>query len=224
MNDQAGSPPNYEFRKSLKDVHRYPVPEALRVERYLTRPLASLIVRSVYRSRIMPDHLTWASFVVGLSAAAAFLGGSQAYFVAGGILALLSSIFDCADGMLARARNQCTERGAFMDLMLDRIIDFIVLGAMAIGTYRFLGSTAVLIAALLAMALLSLQSTLYYLLLIYLRDTRMGRQAEVRGLYVVVVTMLSILNRPHYFFYLLIGLSLIGIFCQVGLFFRAPRR
>ncbi|MCX6562496.1 MAG: CDP-alcohol phosphatidyltransferase family protein [Candidatus Aminicenantes bacterium] len=223
MNDSDSPPQKFEFRRSLKDAHRYPVLKPLRIERFWTRPLASLVVRAVFRSRVMPDHLTWAAFVMGLAGAAAFLDGSYTYFIVGGILVQLGSILDCADGMLARARDQSTERGAFLDLMLDRIIDFIVLGALTVGTYRCLGSLAVVITALIATALNFLQATLYYLLLIYRKDQRMGRQAEVRGFAIFLLMLFSVLNRPHYFFYALFGEALISIFYQAFRFFRPAR-
>jgi len=223
MNDPAGPPRAYEFRKSLKDAHRYPVLELFRVERYLTRPLASLIVRAVFRSRIKPDHLTWASFIVALLAAAVFLGGSHPYFAAAGILALLSSVLDCADGMLARARDQCTERGAFLDIFLDRIADFVGGLALAFGTYRFLGSAPLLVWALVGVTLVPLQASLYYILLLYRRDPRMGRQAEVRGFGIFLLAVLCVLNRPHYFIYVLLGEGLVGTAYFFVLFFRPPR-
>ena len=223
MNETNSPPQEYEFRRSLKEAQRYRFLDPLRIERFWTRPLASLVVRAVFRSRVMPNHLTWAAFVIGLAGAVAFLGGSHAYFIAGGIFVQLGSILDCADGMLARARDQCTERGAFMDLMLDRIIDFIVLGALTVGTYRALGSRVVLIIAFSATALNFLQATLYYLLLIYRKERRMGRQAEVRGFAIFLLMLFSVFNRPHYFFYVLFGEALISIFSQVYRFFRPAR-
>ena len=223
MNDTNPSPQEYEFRRSLKEARRYPFLELLRVERFLTRPLASLVVRAVFRSRVMPDHLTWASFFVGLLAAAAFLGGSHAYFIAGGILAQLGSILDCADGMLARARDQCTKRGAFLDLMLDRIIEFVCAGALAAGTYRSTGKPLVFFVCLGAVALYYLQATLYYLFLIYHKDDRVGRQAEVRGFSVFLTLLFCVLNRPQFAFYALFGEALISIVYQVFRFFRPTR-
>ena len=223
MNDPAAPLREYDYRKSLKDAHRYPFLEFFRVERFLTRPLASLVVKAVFRSRIMPDHLTWASFIAGLLAAAVFLGGSQAHFIAGGVLALLMSILDCADGMLARARGQCTERGAFLDLILDRIADFTVMTALAYGTFLALGSHALTALALTAIALNFLQTTLSYLLLIYRRDRTMGNQAELRGFGIFVLSVFCVLNRPHYSFYALFAEALVGIVYLLACFFRPAR-
>lgn len=224
MNDSDSPPQKYDFRKSLKEAQRYPVLEWLRIERYWTRPLASLVVRAVFRSRVMPNHLTFVSFFVGLIAAAAFLGGSHASFIAGGILVQICSILDCADGMLARARDQCSDRGAFLDLILDRIIEYIVLGALAAGVYRSTGSLAVLITALSALALHFLQASLYYLLLLYRKDPKMGQLAELRGLFAFMIMFFSVLNRPHFFFYALFGESLVAVFYHVFRFFRPARR
>jgi len=223
MTNSAPSLKGYDFRKSLKEAQRYPVLGWLRLERYWTRPLASLVVRAVFRSRVMPDHLTYASFFVGLIAAAAFVGGSHASFIAGGIFVQVCSILDCADGMLARARDQCSDRGAFLDLILDRIIECIVLGALAAGAYRSTGNLAVLITALGAVALHFLQASIYYLLLLYRKDPRMGQLAELRGLFAFVIMFFSVLNRTHYFFYALFGESLIAVFYHVFRFFRPAR-
>ncbi|MDP2914756.1 MAG: CDP-alcohol phosphatidyltransferase family protein, partial [Candidatus Aminicenantes bacterium] len=169
------------------------------------------------------DHLTWAAFFVSLVGAAAFLGGFHASFIAGGIFVQLGSILDCADGMLARARDQCTERGAFLDLILDRITEFVVLGALTVGTYRARGSQVVLIIALGAIALHFLQTTIYYLLLIYRKEPRMGQQAELRGLYNFLILSFSVLNKPELIFYALFAEALISVFYLVFRFFRPTR-
>ncbi|MFO7979651.1 MAG: CDP-alcohol phosphatidyltransferase family protein, partial [Candidatus Aminicenantes bacterium] len=149
----------FDFQKSLKEISDYPFLKYLRVERYFTRPLASLITRAVYRTSITPNQLTYFSFFLGICSGISFYMGSYVFFVLGGILAQLSSIFDCADGMLARSKNLCSEYGAILDIFLDRIADFFVLGGVVIGYYRYSQNLTVLHIGLIALALYFLQTT-----------------------------------------------------------------
>jgi CDP-diacylglycerol--glycerol-3-phosphate 3-phosphatidyltransferase len=59
---------------------------------------------------------------LGISLGAAAAVG-MGYFPLGGVLLLLSGIFDVLDGALARAKNQITRLGALLDSTLDRLAE-----------------------------------------------------------------------------------------------------
>ena len=63
-----------------------------------------------------------------------------AFFALAGCLALVSTIFDAADGMLARAKGLTSRYGAFLDLFLDRVADFAVLAGATYGYFRYVRS------------------------------------------------------------------------------------
>jgi phosphatidylglycerophosphate synthase len=185
----------FDFRKSLKEDSRYPILNYFRVERYFTRPLAALVVRALINTRVTPNQVTLFSFFLGICSGVFFCGGDSRYFIVGGILAQLSSIFDCADGMLARARDRCSAYGAYLDLFLDRIVDFVMLVGASTGYFIYSGDLTMYIACLLGIGLFFLQLSLYYLTRIYKKNMSTGAAAEARGLMIFLVLAFSLANR-----------------------------
>ena len=135
----------------------------------------------MYRTRVTPNQLTWISAVMGVISGALFAQGEPAAFVAAGIAAQLSSIIDGADGMLARARGQCSEFGSHLDLFLDRIIDFCVFAGIALGASRHFQAPHLLALGLLATGLYQLQIILFYLTKSYLKSEERGDTGEARA-------------------------------------------
>ncbi|HEU4369790.1 MAG TPA: transglycosylase SLT domain-containing protein [Methylomirabilota bacterium] len=80
--------------------------------------------RMLFRLRLRPNHLTVIGLVVSFFAAAAFIAGHVRG--AGGLL-LLAGLCDLLDGSLARMSGQVTAFGAFLDSVIDRYSDLIVL-------------------------------------------------------------------------------------------------
>ncbi|MBD3413104.1 MAG: hypothetical protein GF421_01570 [Candidatus Aminicenantes bacterium] len=191
----------FDFKRSLKESPDYPYLKYFRVERYFTRPLASLIARAVYPTSVTPNQLTYFSFFLGICSGVSFFMGSYVFFILGGILAQLSSIFDCADGMLARSKDLCSEYGAILDIFLDRIADFFVLTGLVVGYFKYSNDLTVLHIGLLSMALYFLQTTLYYLMIMY-QSKKTGLAAEARGLSIFMILIFSILNRLDLFIFM----------------------
>jgi hypothetical protein len=155
--------PEFDFKRSLKTSPPVRIPKFAQVDRLVNRPIAALIVRAVLRTNLRPNHLTVAAFVLGLAGAFFFLGGDHRSFIIAGILIYAGTILDGADGMLARSKQLCTRRGAYLDLYLDRVTDFAVLGAMVTGYYLQSGRLGFYILSLLGLAAYMLQILLYYL-------------------------------------------------------------
>jgi soluble lytic murein transglycosylase len=80
--------------------------------------------RALFRLRLRPNHLTVIGLVVSFFAAGGFIAGHVRW--AGGLL-LLAGLCDLLDGSLARASGQVTAFGAFLDSVIDRYSDIIVL-------------------------------------------------------------------------------------------------
>ncbi|HXG04911.1 MAG TPA: CDP-alcohol phosphatidyltransferase family protein, partial [Candidatus Binatia bacterium] len=79
---------------------------------------------ALYRLHLRPNHLTVAGLGVSLLAASAFVAGRVRM---AGVLLLLAGLFDFFDGSLARASRQVTPFGAFLDSVIDRYSDLVVL-------------------------------------------------------------------------------------------------
>lgn len=171
-------------------INRY-----IRINRYCNRPLAFLLVKALYQSPISPNQVSVLSFVTALAAAFLFISGNPGGFLAGGILAQISSILDCADGQLARARKEFSHYGAHLDLVFDRIGDFLILTAISYGHYLYSGQISLLIMGLLSAGLYLLQVNLYYLTNSYRKNDRTGETAEARGLLLFSVLLFALLNR-----------------------------
>lgn len=187
----------FDFRRSMKRVSSYPfLHKFLPADRYLIRPPASLIVKAVFKTEITPNQLTWTSLVFALLAALAYSGGRPVFFALGGCLTLVSTIFDAADGMLARAKNMTSRYGAYLDLFLDRVADFVVMIGATIGYFKYSRSYAFLIFGLVTVGLYFLQLGLYYINLLYTRAEKNGEGAEAKSLAVCYIFVVSVLGRP----------------------------
>ncbi len=78
------------------------------------------IIRGISLTRIHPNVLTALGLVINIVAAVLFAGG---HMLAGGLVVLGASIFDFADGKVARNTNRATSFGAFFDSVIDRYSD-----------------------------------------------------------------------------------------------------
>lgn len=84
--------------------------------RLLTNPLVPLISRL----KLTPNMMTFTGILLNLVAAVVIGFG---YLLAGGIIFLLSGLFDLLDGALARYMDKTTRFGALLDSTADRITE-----------------------------------------------------------------------------------------------------
>ena len=87
------------------------------------RRLIDAIVRTLARSRINPNALTFIGLLTNIGCA--FLYGYGRFFPAG-LLMILANVFDILDGRVARLRGRVTQFGAFFDSVIDRYSDIVV--------------------------------------------------------------------------------------------------
>ncbi|OGO17509.1 MAG: CDP-alcohol phosphatidyltransferase [Chloroflexi bacterium RBG_16_50_11] len=90
------------------------------IAEYVTKP----IIRIISRTPLTPNILTWAGF--GITVIAGVLVVTE-YWLAAGIVVLVSGLFDMLDGALARNTGQTTRFGAILDSTLDRVSEAILL-------------------------------------------------------------------------------------------------
>ncbi len=104
----------------------------------------------VAHTALSPNHITLISFAVGLAAVAAF-ASTNAWIVLLGLLGFhLHVLLDYVDGEVARVRNQMSVRGAYFDLITDRITFPLFIFCSGLGAYFQLGRPELLIAAFAA--------------------------------------------------------------------------
>ncbi|MGD2090810.1 MAG: CDP-alcohol phosphatidyltransferase family protein [Candidatus Aminicenantes bacterium] len=224
-NKDAGNATNdFNYRESLKKPQRSFLNKIIMVERYLNRPLASLIVRLVYHTRITPNGLTYISFFLGLLGAFFLSRGQYIYFILGGVGIQLSSIVDCADGMLARSKNMCSEFGSHLDIFLDRIMDFAMMIGMSVGVYTAFNNKNLLILGFLAAGLYQLQVNIFYLTNSFLQRKEKGQTGEARALMLLLVMVFSIAHRLDIAIYLLLAETVIVIIVRTIYFISLGRK
>jgi phosphatidylglycerophosphate synthase len=198
--------------------------KTFRLNRYLNRPLASLLVRAIFRTRITPNQVTVSGFLVGLAGAGFFLAGTRWSVAAGGLLAQLSSIVDCADGMLARSRGQESEFGAALDIVLDRVMEFALLAAATAGQFARFHSVSQLGLGLLAVGLYYLDLTLFYLLKVHRRDGRMAETAENRAWLMALIAVFGLADRIDIGIWVLLAAAGAVLLFHLGDFLLRERR
>ncbi len=117
-----------EYKASLKNttIEEY-------VDLVIFRPLAFLFVKSIYRSDITPNQITVLSMLTGISSGVMFAVGGSTSMIVGGLLLALATIFDCADGQLARLKNNGTSFGRILDGVVDYIYTVAAFVGIAIG-------------------------------------------------------------------------------------------
>lgn len=101
--------------------------------RYVCRPVAAVLVSAVKDSRITPNQITLASFVVGVASAGLLIALPGHLGLIGAVLVYqLSYVLDCADGMLARWRGLASPAGHLLDFLMDELKAFAILAAAAV--------------------------------------------------------------------------------------------
>ncbi len=99
------------------------------INTYLIRPLAGVIVRILFHTPITPNQVTIASTIVGMAAAYFYVPGIAFQTFVAGLLITAKDILDSADGQLARAKQQFSRKGRFLDSIGDLLVDVLVFAA-----------------------------------------------------------------------------------------------
>jgi phosphatidylglycerophosphate synthase len=100
---------------------------------YVCRPIAAVLVHGLAETRVTPNQVTLSALVVAAAAAAllVFVPGHVGLVVA--VLVFEASyVLDCADGMLARLRNQQSTVGHLFDFLMDELKAFAMLAAASV--------------------------------------------------------------------------------------------
>ena len=80
--------------------------------------------RALVRLHLRPNHLTVLGFGVSVLAASAFVAGQ---LKSAGLLLIVAGLCDFFDGAVARVSGQVTTFGAFLDSVIDRYSDLVVM-------------------------------------------------------------------------------------------------
>lgn len=123
------------------------------------RKPARWIALRLKNTKVNAVHVTLLFFISGLIAAYCIYSG---FYLIGGILLILKSILDAADGELARIKKHPSFIGRYLDSVLDLILNFIILATITNVTTT---SNTLLIICFLAFQLQGTVYNYYYLIL-----------------------------------------------------------
>ena len=103
------------------------------------------------RLGLSPNAITTIAFVVAAAAGVAlYLAGTDPrWYLLGGLLALFSGFLDVLDGAVARETDTASAAGDYLDHVLDRYGDVVILAGLAIGAEELLLGIVVLTGVLL---------------------------------------------------------------------------
>ena len=104
--------------------------------------LGDPIAQVLLRAHVRPNHLTVVGLGVSILAACALAGGRLRVCA---VLLALAGLFDFFDGSLARLANRVSAFGAFLDSVVDRYSDLVVLVGAVLYYERQADATGVLL-------------------------------------------------------------------------------
>jgi phosphatidylglycerophosphate synthase len=104
----------------------------------------------VAHTRLQPNTITLVSLVIGLAATLSFASTSPWVVLAGLLGYHLHTLLDYVDGEVARVRGQTSVRGAYFDLITDRITYPLFVFCSAVGVFRETGEAAALLVGFVA--------------------------------------------------------------------------
>ncbi len=93
------------------------------ISRHINRKMSEPMARLFAKTKVTPNQMTWAAFGIALLSFISFVLG---YNIIAGFLVQLSSIVDGIDGSLARLKGMTSEFGGFLDSVLDRYADILI--------------------------------------------------------------------------------------------------
>ncbi len=93
------------------------------ISKHINRKISEPMARLLARTRLTPNQMTWGAFGIALLSCISFIFGQN---IIGGLLAQLSSIVDGIDGSLARLKGMSSTFGGFLDSVLDRYADILI--------------------------------------------------------------------------------------------------
>ena len=149
----------------------------------LTR-LGDPVARALLRAHVRPNHLTLAGLGVSIVAAGALAGGRLRV---GAVLLALAGLFDFFDGSLARLANRVSAFGAFLDSVVDRYSDLVVLLGVVLHYHRAGDTTGV------------------FLTMLALVGTIMTSYTKARAQSIGVACEIGLIERPERLILLIAG-------------------
>lgn len=99
----------------------------------LYRPLAFIFVKATYSTNITPNQVSAIAMLFGVIAGVLFGFGTRNFVLAAAGFYLVCNVLDCADGQIARLKNNGTKVGRIVDGFIDYVVSFAVYIGIGVG-------------------------------------------------------------------------------------------
>ncbi len=119
------------------------------ISKYLNRKASEPMARLLAKTKVTPNQMSWAAFGIALLSFISFIFGQN---IIGGLLVQLSSIVDGIDGSLARLKGMTSEFGGFLDSVLDRYADILIVLGLTLWSLSHETYSGIWLAGLLAIS------------------------------------------------------------------------
>jgi len=119
------------------------------ISRHINRKMSEPMARLLAKTRVTPNQMTWTAFGIALMSFVSFVLGQN---IIGGLLVQLSSIVDGIDGSLARLKGMTSEFGGFLDSVLDRYADILIVLGLTLWSLSHESYPGIWLAGFLAIA------------------------------------------------------------------------
>lgn len=102
---------------------------------HFNRRISIIITKYLAKTNITPNQVTFISFFIILFSAYLFSTGLYKNLIIGAILLQFGYILDSVDGEIARLKNITSPRGAWLDAVIDRVIEIVLISSLCLGLY-----------------------------------------------------------------------------------------
>ena len=117
------------------------------ISKHINRKMSEPMARLLAKTKVTPNQMTWAAFGIALLSFVSFVLGNN---IIAGLLVQLSSIVDGIDGSLARLKGMTSEFGGFLDSVLDRYTDILIVLGLTLWSLSHETYSGIWLAGLLA--------------------------------------------------------------------------
>lgn len=117
------------------------------ISKHINRKMSEPMARLLAKTKVTPNQMTWVAFGIALLSFVSFVLGHN---IIAGLLVQLSSIVDGIDGSLARLKGMTSEFGGFLDSVLDRYADILVVLGLTLWSLSHETYSGIWLAGLLA--------------------------------------------------------------------------
>jgi len=119
------------------------------ISKYVNRKASEPLARMLAKTKLTPNQITWTAFGIALLSFVSFIFGQN---IIGGLLVQLSSIVDGIDGSLARLKGMTSTFGSFLDSVLDRYADILIVLGLTLWSLSHENHPGIWLAGFLAIA------------------------------------------------------------------------